>query len=714
MKASDLLRGSVALAMTLSLTGLTPVTADRGLIGDCLVLIAVIAVVGIAARRLIRGRVLAGAVQAGAAAVTLVVLAFAAGLPSVAALPRVLADGMQWTVMSTAPMGPNLGVRLIATTGIGMLAYLADQLAVVHEQAAWTLLPIGIPYLLTALALPERASFGALLWLAAGYLLVLLADTAGRVPGPAISDRPVRALLSGGLVCLLAAASVAVVAGLATPGVDPQRGTPFAGRGPIQMGDPSLDLRRNLQQPVDQRVLTYTTSTGDGVRLRLTALPAFDATGFHLRPIDLFSGGLPAPPGVASGRPRFQISVTVGAFNSEWLPLPYAPAEFKADGDWRHDPLSMSVLATGDQRTSATNGLRYDATIIDVTPTAQQVSAATAGTPADVDLTTALPDDLPDGIRELAQRITRRGTTDGRRALLIQDWLRSPAFSYSLDPAPGSGYETLSRFLFGDHIGYCEQFAASMAVLARAVGIPARVAVGFLPGTRRGDGWEVRIRNMHAWPELYFTGLGWVAFEPTPAVAQPPGYAGGGPETTAPQTPSTTPSTDVEEPSTEPQAPPPSPEPAAPAPQATDGSWSAWAAGGAALIALAASAPSLIRRRRRARRLTAPPGRAAVSGAWDEVRDSVWDAGAEWPRGSARQIAAALAASLPTDAAAALERIALLVERARYAETLGDVADLTTEVELVRAGLAADIDRRRRWGRVLLPRSLWRRLRWRG
>ena len=56
-----------------------------------------------------------------------------------------------------------------------------------------------------------------------------------------------------------------------------------------------------------------------------------------------------------------------------------------------------------------------------------------------------------------------------------------------------------------------------MAMMARVVGIPSRVSVGFLPGERDEEGWKVSIRDMHAWPELYFANYGWVRFEPTPA-----------------------------------------------------------------------------------------------------------------------------------------------------------------------------------------------------
>ena len=75
----------------------------------------------------------------------------------------------------------------------------------------------------------------------------------------------------------------------------------------------------------------------------------------------------------------------------------------------------------------------------------------------------------------------------------------------------------MQNFLLRDRKGYCEQFASAMAMMARVVGIPSRVSVGFLPGEQDEDGWKVSIRDMHAWPELYFANYGWVRFEPTPA-----------------------------------------------------------------------------------------------------------------------------------------------------------------------------------------------------
>ena len=106
------------------------------------------------------------------------------------------------------------------------------------------------------------------------------------------------------------------------------------------------------------------------------------------------------------------------------------------------------------------------------------------------------------------------------KAVALQDLFRSE-FEYSLTKGPeGSGVDDLEAFLTpgnGGRVGYCEQFAASMAVMARVIGIPARMAVGFLKPRSIGDGvWEYSAHDLHAWPELYFDGFGWVRFEPTP------------------------------------------------------------------------------------------------------------------------------------------------------------------------------------------------------
>jgi hypothetical protein len=98
----------------------------------------------------------------------------------------------------------------------------------------------------------------------------------------------------------------------------------------------------------------------------------------------------------------------------------------------------------------------------------------------------------------------------------VQAYLRS-SYRYS-ESSPQRGYP-LRAFLFRDRIGYCQQFSGAMALMLRMVGIPTRVVGGFAPGERTRDGFLVSDLDAHSWVEVYFNGIGWVTFDPTPAAA---------------------------------------------------------------------------------------------------------------------------------------------------------------------------------------------------
>jgi hypothetical protein len=116
--------------------------------------------------------------------------------------------------------------------------------------------------------------------------------------------------------------------------------------------------------------------------------------------------------------------------------------------------------------------------------------------------------------------VTDGATSSYDAALRLQAWFQNE-FEYSLEVRPGHGNSAIESFL-RDRIGYCEQFAGTYAAMLRTLGIPTRVAVGFTSGVPLGDGeYSVLGRNAHAWPEVWFDGIGWVAFEPTPGRGAP-------------------------------------------------------------------------------------------------------------------------------------------------------------------------------------------------
>ena len=137
--------------------------------------------------------------------------------------------------------------------------------------------------------------------------------------------------------------------------------------------------------------------------------------------------------------------------------------------------------------------------------------------PAPLERFLQLPPDLPARVADLAREITAEATNDYDRVKAIEAYLRDN-YRYSLDsPVPPEGWDAVDHFLFETNVGFCEQFAAATAVMLRTLGIPARVAAGYTPGTRNAftGYYEVRGSDAHAWVEVWFPQYGWYEFDPT-------------------------------------------------------------------------------------------------------------------------------------------------------------------------------------------------------
>jgi hypothetical protein len=290
-----------------------------------------------------------------------------------------------------------------------------------------------------------------------------------------------------------------------------------------------------------------------------------------------------------------------------------------------------------------------------------------------------------------------QATTDADRAVALQSWFRSGAFVYDVTASPARSSDKVWDFLESRH-GYCVHFATAMAVMARQIGIPSRVAVGFLPGTEH-DGWyEVTGGQAHAWPELWFDSVGWVRFEPTPG-----SQSGAAPSWTTDRTVAT-PSPSQATPTSRPTGASPTPVTSSPAASTSGASTSAtapptgsaapgrgsdgqplwpWLVGAAALL-VAGGAAALVARRR----VSSP---SDIEAAWSEARSRCARRGAGWPASTPpNQVPAAVAVLLRDRAdhrvVAALTALASELNATRYSPHGGGASS-----DQIRAWLA-DLD----------------------
>jgi transglutaminase-like putative cysteine protease len=520
-------------------------------------------------------------------------------------------------------------------------------------------------------------------------------------------------------------------------------GGPGSGQGgPLELTNPMLNMQRDLVQGSDDPLVEVRTDDPDPSYLRLTVLDAFDGDAWRpstrdIPPTNQAADRLPLPPGLRNGTPTRETRsslVATSDFESQWLPTPYPATEIEVSGDWRFDSETLDIVG------SETTFTQAEVVSLDVRPDPDELVSAPLP-PTGVDrVGTDLPDDVPGFIEERAREVTEGATSDFERIVMLQRWFRDDGgFRYTLDTAPGNGLEQLELFLGtgpGSREGYCEQFAAAMALMARSLGIPARVAVGFLEPDPLGPGRFVYSRrDLHAWPEVYFEGAGWTLFDPTPSarVDEVPGYTAGPlPSETDVDTPDDLPSDAASEAPRQPRRDDVPTEAAGATETGGDGPWLPLT-GGVLLVLALLGLPRALRAWVRRNRLHGSTARevGAAEGAWAEVRATALDLGLYWDDGaSLRRQAVSLLAPLrrvrdeagagtsgsPTtgsvrEVEASLERLVLALERGRYSRwglSDDDAAAAPEQAEQITTaltnGASARVRRRARW----LPVSLWR------
>lgn len=657
-----------------------------------------------------------------------------------------------------APLASE-GIKLMVFGGVLIVGLVVDTLAVTFRSAA----PAGLPLLaLYSVAAGLSEGHGDWFWFlvaAMGYLLLLLAEGRdrlsqwGRVFGgasrsPGTDSGPVAPVRTGRRIGV-ASLGIALVVSAVLPSMnggllDATGAGVGAGNGSggtISAVNPLLSLRDSLNVDEDRQVLSVRTQSNDttDLYLRIVSLDDFDGRTWKpsKRSIGAVPKDFPTPIGLGSDIKRTEVETTISAANwyeQSYLPMPYPPSGVQVRGNWRYEPEGMALVGDHGQNT---RGLTYDVKSLDVEPTAEQLAAAPAAPPAIEREYTDLPDSLPGVVAKTAREVTAGAKNPYEQAVDLQDYFAvTGGFEYDTQVEVGDGPNAIANFL-RDKQGFCVHFSFAMAAMARSLGIPARVAVGFAPGTPQADGSiSVGLKDAHAWPELYFEGVGWTRFEPTPTRGTVPSYtipdAGGSvdPGVARPSAGSST------APSASPSASDScsaqlrkleacdSASPAAAAAKGGGGPWWAvqgqwwylkllfWVLGGLLVLSIPL-APMLLRLRTRSVRLgghgrSDADAAAHTLAAWQELTDTAWDFGippddSQTPRKAAARIVRL--GHLDPTAAASVHRVADAVEQVLYAPRPRLTAGLAQDVYRVIGGLRGSVSRSTRARALIAPRS---------
>jgi transglutaminase-like putative cysteine protease len=733
---------AAAVATLLAAATISPLIAGYTWLVVAGVVVVTVMVSGIIARHLLGHWVLVALAQLVVMLVALEVL-FARsrlleGLGGITALTDLLRVGLEITRDQPAPVESSQGVMLLAAGGTGVVALLVDVLSASLRQPALSGLPLLAMYCVPAALLEDGLPWYYFAAAALGFLLLLSADAGerthawGRVLSSTRRTEGAGSMLSGLGTGGRRVGAVAVVAAVLLPALMPGLSNQMIGgsgqgdgdgngrSGAITRINPILDLRKNLDASSDTPVIRYSTSVAEPQPLRIVTADVFDGERWSPNTARIplnhrVQDGLPAAPGltgeIAASQATTEISIS--GLAQTYLPLPYPATDVQVNGDWLYDAQTLNVIGRGVD----TRNQRYTVQHLEVDPTAEQLAAAGAPAANLNQVYLRLPERLPRVIRTTAQSVAKNGTAY-QQAIRLQRWFRDGGgFTYSTQ-APGSGTDdsstdALVQFLDAKR-GYCVHFSSAMAVMARTLGIPARVAIGFLPGELQSDGDRViSVHDAHAWPELYFEGTGWVRFEPTPraGLATPPEWAVA-PTGALPEDPLPSEQAQPEPSETagaQPSAPA-LPQEEIPSSSTEDGGLNIpWRL----VLALAVLAGVLITpwltvllaSRRRWRSARSPAERAEA--AWEELRVGLQDLGVTWARTwTPRAVQQRLGAEYDLGEAggAALARLVTAIETARYAPPQAGAvdldaaaaSDLRAEVTAVLARVGAAVSRGRR------------------
>jgi transglutaminase-like putative cysteine protease len=426
---------------------------------------------------------------------------------------------LQQFASAVAPVPSHGSFATATAAALGVCAILADAFAFRAQGRVEPVVPCGVIFVFAAaLGTDRQRILLTVAWIGVALLTIAVlrfGQTAGE--GTWMGSRAFT--LWAALPAIVTTVAVSAVAAAAIaphlPGAGEKALIDTRNRdGSVtEVLSPLVDIRARMRNRGNSELFTVQSSDGPHY-WRAISLPQFDGEVWSPAAEDLVELGDRSNEVALGGRSSAQL-YTIKALRGHLVPAAYRAAKVSPDVVvWA---AGSESLVLPDQELQKDDRVAVVSVIAE--PTVELLRQATVSQAPDNSFY-LVPANLPDTAVVAAREVTAGATTPYDQMMALQNWFRTN-FTYDLDVPLGNSNDAIAAFL-RDRRGFCQQFAGTFAVMARTLGVPARIAVGYTPGDLGNDGlYHVFGRHAHAWPEVWFDGIGWVAFEPTPGRGSP-------------------------------------------------------------------------------------------------------------------------------------------------------------------------------------------------
>ncbi|GGP48781.1 transglutaminase TgpA family protein [Saccharothrix coeruleofusca] len=438
-------------------------------------------------------------------------------------LVGVLAEALSEVQTGVPPVPDSNAMRCLVMVAIGLVAVAVDTLAVAAAAPAASGLVLLCVFAVPASLAEEMLPLWTFVAGAVAFALLLAVDGQhrhsawrGRGGGGAGGSGPAAAGVAGlaVVVALVAGASLTPVGTVGRlPGAGDQVGGGAGGLGI----DPMTELRGMLNQGASRELFRVRGLDRSSYLRAMTLREFVPNQGWQLGedlPVGVPAGGdLPFQPGDSGDGERTKVRIEPVGWLDNWLPVYGKPRRIdNVDDNWRFDPARGMVYSVRARKAG-----EYELDTVLATPPADALRRAT-GSVGEVDRAYFQADGVDDRVRALALELTSSATNQFDKATALYEYFTdgTNGFKYTTETSGDTSADALFDFVFNGKTGFCEQYASAMAIMARSVGMPARVAIGFTAGYPVSDFQSITTQDAHAWVEIYFPGYGWMVFDPTP------------------------------------------------------------------------------------------------------------------------------------------------------------------------------------------------------